>query len=150
MIDIAEATIAATNPWVTGFIESAKMLKGLIEELGSKLPDGNHLSAVGMSLSGAGQVQSRTQLMAELKGLSLETEDLFIGEDTLAPVFAISNRGGVNIIVGTGSNCVVYNPNGTSTRVGGWGHILGDEGSAYYIAHLAIKTLLDDSDGYRK
>jgi N-acetylglucosamine kinase len=59
------------------------------------------------------------------------------------------------IISGTGSNCVLINPLNDSSNetihchsAGGWGNLLGDEGSAYWIATKAIKYVIDVCDNF--
>lgn len=57
----------------------------------------------------------------------------------------LKGREGVLLISGTGS--VAYGlKNGKFYRVGGWGHIIGDEGSAYSIAIKMYKKLAKDID----
>ncbi len=45
----------------------------------------------------------------------MEVNKVSVGEDLLGPV----PNGGVVIIAGTGSNCVVYNEDGSTKRAGG-------------------------------
>jgi N-acetylglucosamine kinase-like BadF-type ATPase len=54
---------------------------------------------------------------------------------------------GIAVIAGTGSICVGKAPDGTTTRAGGWGHIIGDEGSAYGVAIEALRRLARRHDG---
>ncbi|HEY42672.1 MAG TPA: ATPase [Anaerolineae bacterium] len=56
-------------------------------------------------------------------------------------------RVGVVIIAGTGSIAVGYHPSGRVARAGGWGHLLGDEGSGYYIALRGLNTATRAQDG---
>ena len=58
------------------------------------------------------------------------------------------------IISGTGSNCILINPLNNNTEnisyhnVGGWGNLLGDEGSGYWTAQKAIKYVIDATDNF--
>ncbi len=54
---------------------------------------------------------------------------------------------GVAVISGTGSHVFGVNAEGESWRTGGWGHILGDEGSAYWLGLSAMKAALHFRDG---
>lgn len=52
---------------------------------------------------------------------------------------------GVAVISGTGSNVLGVGPRGP-WRAGGWGHILGDEGSGYWLGVESIKAALADRE----
>jgi glucosamine kinase len=54
---------------------------------------------------------------------------------------------GIVAISGTGSNAFGVNSAGESWRCGGWGHILGDEGSGYWLGLHAIRAALACRDG---
>jgi glucosamine kinase len=53
---------------------------------------------------------------------------------------------GIAAISGTGSNVFGVGPDGRSWRAGGWGHILGDEGSGYWLGLESIRAALKDLD----
>lgn len=54
---------------------------------------------------------------------------------------------GVAVIAGTGSICVGRAPDGRIARAGGWGHLIGDEGSAYRIALEGLRLVAQRTDG---
>ena len=59
---------------------------------------------------------------------------------------ATGARPGVGAISGTGSNVFGVGTDGRAWRAGGWGHVLGDEGSGYWLAVQAIKAALRDRE----
>ena len=84
------------------------------------------LSCLGLSLSGADDIVKQT----EISDLLLTTYPnctryCFTCNDTLSPLFTAVNGGGVVIIAGTGSNCLLVNNNNSTINCGGWGHMLG-------------------------
>src|SRR4029453_12414402 len=54
---------------------------------------------------------------------------------------------GVALIAGTGSFCWGRDAAGRSARVGGWGFLLGDEGSGYDLAVQALRLATQTADG---
>ena len=54
---------------------------------------------------------------------------------------------GIAAISGTGSNTFGVNSQGAAWRCGGWGHIVGDEGSGYMVAVNGIRAVLAYRDG---
>ena len=54
---------------------------------------------------------------------------------------------GVIVIAGTGSVVMGTDGRGRIVKVGGWGYILDDEGSAFYIGYQALKLISKAFDG---
>lgn len=79
-----------------------------------------------------------------------KVDHIGITSDTKGPIVAASDSGGIVIISGTGSNCLLVNPDGSEANCGGWGYLLGDEGSAWWIANRAIRIYMNDADDFEK
>lgn len=78
----------------------------------------------------------------------LEPSNIVICHDALiALVGGVGQAVGIVAIAGTGSIIFGQNRQGCTKRVGGWGHILGDEGSAYTIAVQGMQAALKAYDG---
>lgn len=60
---------------------------------------------------------------------------------------ALPGQVGVALIAGTGSIAVGRSAAGGAARVGGWGHMLGDEGSGYFIGSAALIAAVHAADG---
>ncbi|HSR70197.1 MAG TPA: BadF/BadG/BcrA/BcrD ATPase family protein [Acidobacteriota bacterium] len=60
---------------------------------------------------------------------------------------ATENRPGIIVICGTGSIAMGMDGRGGRARAGGWGHLLGDEGSGYDIARRGLAAALKSADG---
>jgi N-acetylglucosamine kinase-like BadF-type ATPase len=60
---------------------------------------------------------------------------------------ALPDQVGIALIAGTGSIAVGRNAAGAATRVGGWGHTLGDEGSGYAIGRSGLVAAARAADG---
>jgi N-acetylglucosamine kinase-like BadF-type ATPase/predicted transcriptional regulator len=68
-----------------------------------------------------------------------------VSDADLAINAMLKGKDGILTISGTGS--ISYAKRGNENlRVGGWGNILGDEGSGYFIAVEALKKIVNDKD----
>lgn len=59
---------------------------------------------------------------------------------------AFDDGPGVIVIAGTGSSAYGRNRQGMTTRAGGWGFAIGDEGSAHWIGREAVRVTLRQHD----
>ncbi|QMS90400.1 ATPase [Nostoc edaphicum CCNP1411] len=117
-----------------------------------------NVEAVCLGLAGVG----RTADIEVVKGLvqelqnnkylpitwALQPANIVICNDAfIALIGGIGQPVGIVVAVGTGSIIFGRNHQGYTKRVGGWGYILGDEGSAYKIAVSGMNAALKSYDG---
>lgn len=69
-----------------------------------------------------------------------------VGDLQTALEAAFDTGPGVIVNAGTGSFAYGRNAQGKTARAGGWGFAIGDEGSAHWIGHEAIRTVLHAAD----
>lgn len=87
-----------------------------------------------MCLSGCEQEESNTKLWKGLKEMYPNVSDRYtVSSDTDGSIATVAANGGIVLISGTGSNCLLINPDGSRFQCGGWGWLLGDEGSGKYF-----------------
>lgn len=71
----------------------------------------------------------------------------YVNDARLVLAAGTPNGWGVAVICGTGSIAYGRNVQGEMTRAGGWGYLLGDEGSGYDIGRAALRCVAKAADG---
>ena len=63
---------------------------------------------------------------------------MVLENDAFGALMSVRGKFSGNVLAaGTGTVALGVNPEGKVFRVGGWGHIIGDQGSGYDIGHKA-------------
>ncbi len=82
-----------------------------------------------------------------LRSLRLAKRQKVVHDTIVALAGALAGEPGIIVIAGTGSVAGGLDSSGRTARVGGWGAILDDEGSAYDIGRKALTAALRAYDG---
>ncbi len=71
-----------------------------------------------------------------------------VSDASIALNGATAGAPGIVVIAGTGSIAFGRNAEGRTARAGGWGHVFGDEGSAFDIVRQALRAALRFEEGW--
>lgn len=114
-----------------------------IEELIKKLGhDG--LKGVYLGIAGS-EVGDNSELIYKEVKNRFNINPIVMNDGDLALKALLKGEDGILVIAGTGSTAFGVKEN-RQARCGGWGHLLGDEGSAYKISIEAFKRMIHEDD----
>lgn len=139
----------AANVQTAGIDGAARVFTGLINEA-LQLRPGIPLVSVCAGAAGAGRADDRTALEAawrEHLGPAAPPHLRVVHDAVIAIEAAFEGGSGIIIIVGTGSIAFAKAMDGAFHRVGGWGYLLGDEGSGFAIGLDGLRAVAAAIDG---
>ncbi|WP_164987555.1 N-acetylglucosamine kinase [Propioniciclava flava] len=104
-------------------------------------------STVALGSSGLG-AETAQELLDLLEDTPVQR--LILAHDSVTSYLgALGDGEGCVIAAGTGTICLAVGPHETA-RVDGWGNLIGDAGSAYWIGRTAMEAALRGYDGRRQ
>lgn len=137
----------ASNPLSRPWYEVEITIRHLIEELVRRAAIQNScVDAIYMGLAGADRPAVSAQIEASF-GQEWQGR-LFIDNDAVPALYSGTwGEPGVVLIAGTGSIAYAVHRSNRRYRVGGWGYLLGDEGSGFDVGRQGAVAVLRAFDG---
>ena len=117
--------------------EAARRLGDLLSGLGAADADAVFVGAGGID------TDADAEQLRRLVAPHAPHADVTVIHDTRLILAAGGTDTGIAIISGTGSAAWGINAAGQTGRAGGWGYLLGDEGSGYWFGREAVRHSLD-------
>lgn len=142
---LAEARGPGANLQNTGELHVEKVLHHLITQTTQEAAQWPAAVCVGMAgVDRAGEAAVVREILTRLAPRS----HIVVVNDALVALEAgVPGASGVVLIAGTGSIAYGRNRDGRAARAGGWGYLLGDEGSGFWLGRQALRAVVRSSDG---
>lgn len=137
----------ASNPNLVGHDRAQAHIRASIEDCLQQAgldPQAIHAAAIG--IAGASATHSRDWLIATVEPVLPDSLLVAASDLEIALVGALAKRHGALLLAGTGSAAFGISPAGRRLQIGGWGYLLGDPGSAYWIGMQVLKQMTDCHD----
>ena len=142
---LAEAREAGANLQRVGELALEKVLHRVMETaLSSQRVTP---SAICLGIAGVDRADDQTVVHAIMNRIGYKATILIVNDALIALQAGIGDAPGIVVVSGTGSIAYGRNARGEAARAGGWGYVLGDEGSGYFIGRHALRAVVRHADG---
>jgi len=142
---LSEGRGAGANLHTAGELAVEKVLHEAMEEaIGDRavVP-----AAICLGIAGVDREDEARIVRAIMRRIGYKSRVLVVNDALIGLVAGARDEPGISINAGTGS--IVYGRNAgfEAARAGGWGHMIGDEGSGYWIGREALAAVMRAADG---
>jgi N-acetylglucosamine kinase-like BadF-type ATPase len=136
------------NPGVVGFDTATRTIQDAMRAaLAAADLTSDQIAAVGIGIAGAAAHHAAGWLREAVAAVTPDALIVPSADFEIALVGAVGRREGVLVLAGTGSLAYGVNAAGQSALVGGWGYLLDDAGSGYWIGIRALAAVARAADG---
>ncbi|MCO5222580.1 MAG: hypothetical protein M9947_13520 [Thermomicrobiales bacterium] len=143
-VELARATTGPGNYVVHEVDRVIANVIGAIEQAvtaaGAEFP----IATVWAGMAGIDRAGGFELMEAQLANLASTVR---VTNDVQLPLGALASGAGIVLIAGTGSIAFGIDRHGESARAGGWGFLIGDEGSGYDLGRQGIRAAARAADG---
>jgi N-acetylglucosamine kinase-like BadF-type ATPase len=143
--EVGRGLMPGSNLQAVGAEEAARRItEALREASGDNLP----LAGLCVGLAGVDRPVDREEMTAALSQTgAVLPERLWLGNDAELILLSLPGGQGLGLIAGTGSIALGRDKSGRLVRAGGWGYLIGDEGSGYDLGRKALQVAAKAADG---
>jgi N-acetylglucosamine kinase-like BadF-type ATPase len=103
-------------------------------------------AAICLGIAGVDRPNDAAVVRGIMKRIGAKARIVIVNDALIALETGAPGQPGIVIVSGTGSIAYGRNAAGEAARSGGWGYVLGDEGSGYWIGRAALRAVLRAAD----
>jgi N-acetylglucosamine kinase-like BadF-type ATPase len=141
---LASAKGPGANLQAVGELQLEKVLHTVMEEtVGQQtaVP-----AAICLGIAGVDRPEDSAVVRGIMSRIGYKARILVVNDALIALQAGIGAAAGIVIVAGTGSIAYGCDGHGNAARAGGWGYVLGDEGSGYWMGRLALRAIVREAD----
>ena len=141
---VAEARGPGANLQAAGELDVEKVLHHVIEDAlgGQPAP-----AAICLGMAGVDRPRDSEIVHGILARIGHRARILVVNDALVALEAGVPQAPGIVLIAGTGSIAYGRDAHNRAARAGGWGYVLGDEGSGYWLGRQALRGVVRAADG---
>jgi len=141
---LSESRGPGANLQAVGEFEVEKVLHDVITRA---LADGPAPAAICLGMAGVDRPRDAAAIHGVLGRIGHRARVLVVNDALVALEAGVHGAPGIVLISGTGSIAYGRDARGRAARAGGWGYVLGDEGSGYWLGRQALRSVVREADG---
>lgn len=142
--ELGRGQAGSSNYAAVGLSKAIEHITNAVSQARAQVADSLTIRNAWIGLAGIDTPQGRAETFPHLRALA---QEVLLTNDAELGLSALPQAVGIVLIAGTGSIALGRDVHGQLQRAGGWGHILGDEGSGYALGQQALQAAVRAADG---